>query len=180
MHSTQPHLLQRLLVVFLLTASAFAIAQPTATRVSREVVFEVDLSDEIAAGRFDVARDRVGLRGAGKPLAWDRSVEASRVGASAAASDTNAANTIGKSSVSSSASALYRVVVRFERPAEGGQLLQYKWKIERAGGAAMMVGKMGAIARWRSTLRNKLFPENSMHHRDLFRCNERDELIGSQ
>jgi predicted alpha/beta superfamily hydrolase len=106
----------RPLVVFLLLfASAFSVAQPTATRVIREVVFEVDLRDEVAAGQFDVVRDRVGLRGAAKPLSWDRAFEAERVDAS------------------DPANSRYRAVVRFERPAEGGQLLQYKWRIERPG-----------------------------------------------
>jgi Putative esterase len=104
------------LVVFLLLfASTFTVAQPTATRVIREVVFEVDLRDEVAAGRFDVARDRISLRGAAKPLSWDRALEAERVDAS------------------DPSNSRYRAVVRFERPGEGGQLLQYKWKIERPG-----------------------------------------------
>jgi predicted alpha/beta superfamily hydrolase len=124
MYSTSPHFLRRLLVVFFLIASAVVIAQPMTVRVTREVTFEVDLRDEIAAGRFDPARDRVGLRGAGKPLAWDRSLEAKPV---VAANETGAAV---------QASGLYRAVVRFERPAEGGQLLQYKWKIERPGAGA--------------------------------------------
>jgi predicted alpha/beta superfamily hydrolase len=106
----------RSLVVFLLIfASAFTVAQPTANRVTREVVFEVDLRDEVAAGRFDVVRDRIGLRGAAKPLSWDRAFEAERVDAS------------------DPSTSRFRAVVRFERPAEGGQLLQYKWKIERPG-----------------------------------------------
>ena len=36
------------------------------------LVFDIDLRAEIAAGRFDPARDRVGLRGGAAPLSWDR------------------------------------------------------------------------------------------------------------
>jgi predicted alpha/beta superfamily hydrolase len=106
---------RELAVFLLLFASAFTVAQPTATRVIREVIFEVDLRDEVAAGRFDVVRDRIGLRGAAKPLSWDRAFEAERVDAS------------------DPSNARFRAVVRFERPAESGQLLQYKWRIERPG-----------------------------------------------
>jgi predicted alpha/beta superfamily hydrolase len=108
-------LFRPLVVSLLLFASTFSVAQPAANRVIREVVFEVDLRDEVAAGRFHVARDRVSLRGAAKPLSWDRAFEAERVDAS------------------DPSNSRYRAVVSFERPAEGGQLLQYKWKIERPG-----------------------------------------------
>lgn len=142
MSSTSLHFLKRLLLASLLIASSVAVAQSNASRIIREVTFEIDLRDEIAAGRFDVARDRVGLRGAGKPLAWDRSREAVPVvassdsnsaGASSAASIARNTNTVGNATVQSSSSGLYRAVVRFDRPAEGGQLLQYKWKIDRPG-----------------------------------------------
>lgn len=121
MDSNSLYFLRRLFFVFLLMASVVVSAQPTTTRVTREVTFEVDLRDEIAAGRFDPARDRVGLRGAGMPLAWDRSLAASPVVAADGAG------------AEAQTSGLYRAVVRFDRPAEGGQLLQYKWKIDRPG-----------------------------------------------
>src|ERR1700750_2599609 len=42
--------------------------------------FAIDLNAEIAAGRFDPAHDRLGLRGNAAPLSWDRSMLAEASG----------------------------------------------------------------------------------------------------
>jgi predicted alpha/beta superfamily hydrolase len=74
--------------------------------------FAIDLSAEIAAGRFDPARDRLGLRGGGGPLSWDRPVLAAPGGAP------------GR----------YRLTLTLPDDAAGGQPLAYKFRIERGAG----------------------------------------------
>jgi len=74
--------------------------------------FAIDLSAEIAAGRFDPARDRLGLRGGGGPLSWDRSLLAEPAG------------TPGR----------YKLQLTLPDDAAGGQPLAYKFRIERGTG----------------------------------------------
>ena len=74
--------------------------------------FDIDLAAEIAAGRFDPARDRLGLRGGAAPLAWDRSMLAEPGG------------TPGR----------YRLRLTLPDDAAGGQPLAYKFRIERGAG----------------------------------------------
>lgn len=71
---------------------------------------EVDLTPEMAAGRFDPQRDAVGVRGAMAPLSWQKPVLAQALGG-------------GR----------YRAQVQFERVPYGGQPVQYKFRIERPG-----------------------------------------------
>jgi len=94
---------------------AFAQAQPPVwppgpPPASLPVVaqFEVDLSGAVTDGRFDPARDRIGLRGSTAPLSWGSSVPAAPLGAYR-----------------------YGLQVRIERPPFGGQPLLYKFVIER-------------------------------------------------
>ncbi|MEO8103944.1 MAG: alpha/beta hydrolase-fold protein [Betaproteobacteria bacterium] len=82
-------------------------------RVTRVVHFEIDMRAETAAGRFDAARDQVGVRGAALPLSW---------------SQTQLAKPGGEGR--------YTVTVAFDRPEVVGQPLQYKFKIERPGAGA--------------------------------------------
>jgi predicted alpha/beta superfamily hydrolase len=82
-------------------------------RVLRNVVFEIDMSAEIAAGRFDPARDHVGVRGASPPLSWGETKQAESVG-----------------------NARYRIALTFNRPRVGTQPLQYKFKTERDNAGA--------------------------------------------
>ncbi len=77
------------------------------------VSMEVDLRDEIAAGRFDPTRDGVGVRGSQAPLSWQLPVPARPLG-----------------------DGRYRVELRFERVPHGGQPVQYKFRIERPGQVA--------------------------------------------
>ena len=71
--------------------------------------FDIDLRAEITAGRFDPARDRLGLRGAAAPLSWDRPLLAAP----------------GESP------GRYRLRVTLADDATGGQPLAYKFRIER-------------------------------------------------
>lgn len=96
-----------LIAVALLLAAPLAAAQPFTIR------FEADLREEIAAGRFDPQRDAVALRGARPPLAWDRGLPLAPQG-----------------------EGRYALDVRFERWPAGGQGLQHKFRIERAGQGA--------------------------------------------
>ena len=82
------------------------------------LVFDLDLRAEIAAGRFDPARDRIGLRGGAAPLSWDRPLLASPAGSAG------------------------RYTLRLTLPddAAGGQPLAYKFRIERGAGQDMSDG----------------------------------------
>lgn len=64
-----------LLCCCLAAATALSTALPAA-RAQSVVQVLIDLRAEIAAGRFDAARDRVGLRGAPAPLSWSHSLPA--------------------------------------------------------------------------------------------------------
>jgi predicted alpha/beta superfamily hydrolase len=92
------------LAAVLALAAGAAAAQPVA------VDFEADLRDEIAAGRFDPARDGVELRGGFPPLDWSRGL------AMAARGD-------GR----------YGVRVDFPRRPPGGQPVPHKFRVVRAG-----------------------------------------------
>lgn len=74
------------------------------------VRFEIDMRAEVAAGRFDPARDGLGLRGSLAPLAWQRAVPLQPIG-----------------------DGRYAAELRFDRLPSGGQPLQYKVRIERPG-----------------------------------------------
>lgn len=104
-----PLFLSALLMLPMLSRAASVTGGGDSGRV---VVFEVDMTEEIAAARFVPSRDRIGVRGAVAPLSWARTQEAVRVHA---------------------AGALYRVVVQFPPEADRRQGLQYKWKVDRAG-----------------------------------------------
>jgi predicted alpha/beta superfamily hydrolase len=78
-----------------------------------ELRFEADLRAEIAAGRFDPARDGVGLRGGCAPLSWQRSLPMPAVG-----------------------DGRYALTLRLDDPACGGQPLPHKFRIERPGQGA--------------------------------------------
>ena len=99
----QLRLLPRLLLMVLLLGCVAARAQST-------VQVSIDLRAEIAAGRFNPLRDRVGLRGATPPLSWDRTL--------LAAPDAQRPW-------------LFLVTVAFE--AAPSQPLGYKFKLERPG-----------------------------------------------
>lgn len=74
--------------------------------------FDIDLSAEIAAGRFDPSRDRVGLRGGAAPLSWDSPLLAAPGGAPGH----------------------YQLRLTLPDDAAGGQPLAYKFRIERGAG----------------------------------------------
>ncbi len=74
------------------------------------VPIEADLRAEIAAGRFDPARDQLGVRGSHPPLSWSQPVLARAMG-----------------------DGRYAVELRFESLPAGGQPVQYKFRIERHG-----------------------------------------------
>lgn len=74
------------------------------------VPVEADLRALVAAGRFDPARDRLGLRGSHPPLRWDAPLLLVPQGDGRWAGS-----------------------VRFAGPPAGGQAVAYKFRIERAG-----------------------------------------------
>lgn len=98
-----------LLLMFWLAAAVPVWAADTAT-----IDITIDLRDEIAAGRFDRARDRVGVRGGGEPLSWQQTL-AAQPGPEAG---------------------LWHLRVVFGDVPEGGRTVAYKFKIDRPGRAA--------------------------------------------
>lgn len=90
-----------------LSGAHAASAAPTAPL---QVEAVVDLRDEIAQGRFDPARDRIGLRGGWPPLSWQQGLPAEPLG-----------------------DGRYRLQFRIERLPPAGQPLQHKFRIERPG-----------------------------------------------
>lgn len=91
-------------------AATLALAS---ARAATDVPVDIDMSAEIAAGRFDPARDAVGVRGSRAPLSWGSSLMASPA-----------------------APGHYALVVHFDRAPFGGQPVQYKFRIERPGQGA--------------------------------------------
>ncbi|MEI6028558.1 MAG: alpha/beta hydrolase-fold protein [Betaproteobacteria bacterium] len=89
------------LVMLLATATVSAAAT---------VPVEIDLRAEIAAGRFDPAHDRVGVRGGYPPLSWQRSMMARPLG-----------------------DGRFGLDIVFGSAPFGGQPVPYKFRIERAG-----------------------------------------------
>ncbi|MDM4766013.1 alpha/beta hydrolase-fold protein [Pelomonas sp. SE-A7] len=103
-------LLSKLLRILASFACIAALSLPGLAWAGHRVDFEIDLRAEIAAGRFDPARDQVGLRGSVAPLSWGRTLPAKPA-----------------------AQGLYKLGVVFEQIPFGGQPLQYKFKIDRPG-----------------------------------------------
>ena len=101
---------------------------PAPPRVMRTVNFSIDMRAEIAAGRFNAIHDRVGVRGATPPLSWADTLQAMPSG-----------------------EGHYQLRVTFNRPAYGGQPLQYKFKIDRPG--------IGPNEGWEEG-RNRIMPLN--------------------
>jgi len=95
-----------------LLASLLLGLAATSALADTTIRFDIDLGAEIAAGRFDPVRDRLGLRGGAAPLAWDRSMLAAAGGAPGH----------------------YRLQLTLPDDAAGGQPLAYKFRIERGTG----------------------------------------------
>lgn len=90
------------------------MALPLRALAATAVEFVIDLRAEIAAGRFDAARDGVGVRGAVPPLSWQQTQMAHAVPGSPG---------------------LYRLPLLMEVAAAAGQRVAHKFKIERPGRA---------------------------------------------
>lgn len=97
----------------------------TSAHAATRVTFEIDMREEISAGRFDPSKDRVGIRG-GAPLSWDRPLYAYPAPAATAAGARPGAD--GKSADDG----LWTAEMTVDRPPLNGALL-YKFHIERAG-----------------------------------------------
>ncbi len=76
------------------------------------VEFVIDMRVEIAASRFDPARDTVGVRGAVAPLSWQQTLTASAV---------------------PGAPGLYRLLLQMEPSAAAGQPVAHKFKVDTPG-----------------------------------------------
>jgi hypothetical protein len=94
----------------LVAAALPAWHQARAQRVTRRVRFEIDMRDAIREGVFKPATDRVGVRGAALPLSWQKTALATEA-----------------------APGIYALELDFERMADGGQAVQYKFRIDRSG-----------------------------------------------
>jgi predicted alpha/beta superfamily hydrolase len=123
---------QRLVRGLALVALAFALA---GARAAADVSIDIDMRAEIAAGRFDPARDAVGVRGSRAPLSWGSSLLARPA-----------------------APGRYALDVHFDREPFGGQPVQYKFRIERPGqgpddgwesgrNSALLLGAAPAVSR---------------------------------
>lgn len=76
------------------------------------VTFILDLRQEIAAGRFDPARDKVGVRSGVPPLSW----------------------TVTLVAADSDGDGRYEVTATFPKAPFGGQAVAYKYKVDHPGG----------------------------------------------
>lgn len=110
----QMQLRKRFFLVWWLFAVVAVRAAQAAAEDAVAVEFTIDMRGEIAAGRFDPARDGVGVRGGGEPLSWQRTLPA-RPGREAG---------------------LWQLRVVFGGVPEGGRTVAYKFKIDRPGRAA--------------------------------------------
>lgn len=97
------------LLASMLALLMLLVAPPA--RAATRVQFEVDMREEIRAGRFDPAKDQVGVRGGSAPLNWDRPLMARP---------------------DADKEGWWSVGVSFER-APAGNLVAYKFRIERTG-----------------------------------------------
>jgi predicted alpha/beta superfamily hydrolase len=104
-----PHLV-RFVAGLLLLIGAMLVA-PHAFAATK-VVFDIDMREEIGAGRFDPAKDIVGVRGGAAPLNWGRSLVAPAAG-------------LGREG-------WYSVTAVFERIPPGGNV-PYKFHVEHPG-----------------------------------------------
>lgn len=104
-----PHLV-RFVAALLLLITALLVA-PRAFAATK-VVFDIDMREEIGAGRFDPAKDIVGVRGGAAPLNWGRSLVAPAAG-------------LGREG-------WYSVTAVFERIPPGGNV-PYKFHVEHPG-----------------------------------------------
>ncbi len=85
-----------------------ACSPPVAT-----VRLEIDMREEIAAGRFNPSVDALGVRGNREPLSWSRSVYADTLG-----------------------DGRYTATLHFDRVPYAGQPVQYKLRVDRRGNGA--------------------------------------------
>lgn len=75
------------------------------------VLMSIDMRTEIAAGRFDPAADRVGVRGAVAPLSWQ----------------------LTRLADATDETGMYELTLQFAQPGPNTQPVPYKFKIERPG-----------------------------------------------
>ncbi|SEK50822.1 Predicted hydrolase of the alpha/beta superfamily [Roseateles sp. YR242] len=102
-------------------AGLLLILAGTQAMAATRVKFEIDLREEISAGRFDPAKDRLGIRGAA-PLSWDTPLYAHPAPPAAGRPDAARAHSDG----------LWTADLVVDRAPLNGALL-YKFRIERAG-----------------------------------------------
>ncbi|HEX4953517.1 MAG TPA: alpha/beta hydrolase-fold protein [Thermoanaerobaculia bacterium] len=95
----------------LLSLAALLMLPASAVAQAHRVTFVLDLRAEIAAGRFDPARDGVGVRGGTAPLTWESTLLA----------------------MDADGDGRYQVEATFPRAPFGGQAVAYKLKKERPG-----------------------------------------------
>lgn len=105
---------KRLFLCLWLAVAPWVQAADLAGIDTATVDITIDLRGEIDAARFDPARDRVGVRGGGEPLSWQRTL-AAQPGAEAG---------------------LWQVRLVFDSVPVEGRTVAYKFKIDRPGRAA--------------------------------------------
>lgn len=96
------HFLRTCLAVSLLVQASLAAAAPS------RVTFVIDMREEIAARRFDLAKDAVGVRSGVEPLSWDKTLLAQ----------------------DQDGDGRYEVQVSFPERPFGGQPVTYKFKVD--------------------------------------------------
>lgn len=128
----RPHFRRRAL----LGAAAWAWigVRPAQAAATVRVSLVIDMREAIAAGRFDPARQRVGVRGGVAPLQWGRSLLAEPTGEP------------GR----------YRLAFEIARSATGGQPVAYKFKLELADAAQAAEATDPALVAWEEG-RNRSF-----------------------
>jgi predicted alpha/beta superfamily hydrolase len=90
--------------------AAWAFVAAGVVRAAIVVPVEVDMSAEVASGRFDAARDGVGIRGSQPPLSWGEPLLLQPRG-----------------------NGRWGAELRFDSVPFGGQPVQYKFRIEKPG-----------------------------------------------
>jgi predicted alpha/beta superfamily hydrolase len=88
-------------------ALSLIVAVPSPAAPPWTVTFVIDMREEIAAKRFDPAKDRVGVRGGSDPLSWEETAPARALD-----------------------NGRYEVTVSFPERPFGGQAVAYKFKVD--------------------------------------------------
>jgi predicted alpha/beta superfamily hydrolase len=99
-----------LLLILFLTGCTLIAPAPSGNRTEVVATFEIDMREQLAAGKFKPESDLLGVRGSLPPLNWQTSLPAIKI-----------------------AEGLYKATVDFGLVPIDSQALQYKFKVDRQG-----------------------------------------------